>query len=399
MTLKNKKILLGITGSISAYKAPMLVRSLVQSGAEVRCIMTPAAGHFVTKDALEAIGGKVFSISNQSSIGWDGMIHIDLARWADVVGIVPASADFIARYASGFADSLLHATCIATTKKVFIAPAMNREMWSHVSTQDNIAVLRQRGVDLIGPEDGIQACGEEGFGRMVEPSQVLSFLQRYFSTEKILQDVSIVVTAGPTKEAIDPVRFISNHSSGRMGYAMARAAMESGARVTLISGPSFLTPPPVAQIIKVTSAAEMHETVMDALSGADILIAAAAVSDYTPTSPAKQKMKKHGENLTFNVRLTADIVESARKCFETLCIVGFAAETENLEHNAKTKLREKKMQMIVANLVGEHCGFNQEDNACTLFWGNEQQAFPKQHKDMLANALIKTIAKFYHARN
>lgn len=396
--LTGKRILLGVTGGIAAYKAAVLLRLLRQHGAEVRVVMTRNACEFITPLTLQALSGKpvhteLLDLETESAMG-----HIDLARWADLVLIAPASANFIARYSNGFAEDLLSTLCLATTSPVMLAPAMNQQMWLNPATQENLGKMKARGIAVIGPTEGDQACGENGPGRMLEPEEIASLAAKSFETN-ILSGSRLLVTAGPTREAIDPVRYLSNRSSGRMGYAVAMAAIEAGAEVSLVSGPVNLTAPDRADLIKVTSAAEMYSAVMQKISSTDIFISAAAVADYSLQTIAEQKIKKSSDSYELNLQKNPDILAEVAALNSPPFTVGFAAETENLELNAQTKLRSKKLNMIAANQVGEDLGFDSDMNALTVFWGAEHKQLQKASKTRLARTLITLIADQYNEKN
>jgi phosphopantothenoylcysteine decarboxylase / phosphopantothenate---cysteine ligase len=396
--LTGKRILLGVTGGIAAYKAAVLLRLLQQHGADVRVVMTRNACEFITPLTLQALSGKpvhteLLDMETESAMG-----HIDLARWADLVLIAPASANFIARYANGFAEDLLSTLCLATASPVMLAPAMNQQMWLNPATQENLEKIKSRGIGVIGPAEGDQACGENGPGRMLEPEEIASHAAKSFETN-ILSGSRLLVTAGPTREAIDPVRYISNRSSGRMGYAVASAAIEAGAEVSLISGPVNILPPDRANVINVTSAAEMHNAVMQTISDTDIFVSAAAVADYSLQTIAEQKIKKANDSFELNLKKNPDILAEVAALHSPPFTVGFAAETENLAANAQTKLRSKKLDMIAANQVGDELGFDSEMNALTIFWGSEQKQLEQASKTKLAKILITLIADQYNEKN
>ncbi len=396
--LTGKRILLGVTGGIAAYKAAVLLRLLQQHGAVVRVVMTRNACEFITPLTMQALSGKpvhteLLDLETESAMG-----HIDLARWADLVLIAPASANFIARYSNGFAEDLLSTLCLATSSPVMLAPAMNQQMWLNAATQENLKKIIARGIAVIGPAEGDQACGENGPGRMIEPEEIASLAAKSFETN-ILSGSRLLVTAGPTREAIDPVRFISNRSSGRMGYAVAMAAVEAGAEVSLISGPVNLSAPDRAELINVTSAAEMYSAVMQKISTTDIFISAAAVADYSLDTIAEQKIKKSSDSYELSLQKNPDILAEVAALNSAPFTVGFAAETENLELNAQTKLRSKKLDMIAANQVGEDLGFDSEMNALTVFWGAEHKQLQKASKTRLARTLITLIADQYNEKN
>jgi len=396
--LTGKRILLGVTGGIAAYKAAVLLRLLQQHGAEVRVVMTRNACEFITPLTLQALSGKpvhteLLDLETESAMG-----HIDLARWADLILIAPASANFIARVSNGFAEDLLSTLCLATSSPIMLAPAMNQQMWLNPATQENLEKIKTRGITVIGPAEGDQACGENGPGRMLEPEQIASLAAESFETN-ILSGSRLLVTAGPTREAIDPVRYISNRSSGRMGYAVAMAAIEAGAEVSLISGPVNLSAPDRADLIKVNSAAEMHSAVMQKISSTDIFVSAAAVADYRLQTIAEQKIKKFSDSYELSLQKNPDILAEVAALNHPPFTVGFAAETENLILNAQTKLRSKKLDMIAANQVGQDLGFDSDMNALTVFWGTEHTQLQKASKTRLARTLITLIADQYNGKN
>jgi len=412
-TLSNKHIIIGITGGIAAYKSADLTRRLIEAGADVRIMMTTAATSFVTPLTFQALSGHPVFFDNENDSS-NGMQHIELARWADAIVIAPASANTIAKLAQGRADNLLTTTCLASEAIKYFAPAMNRVMWHDLSTQTNCKKLLDNNWTQLGPGSGLQACGETGEGRMLEVSDILSALASGFKSGT-LQGLNLVVTAGPTLEAIDPVRFIGNRSSGRMGYAIARAAQEAGARVTLISGPSHLTPPDNVTFIAVESAAEMQQAVFASIDNCHIYISTAAVSDYRVKNIAPQKIKKTEDTLTLELIRNDDILTAVARHKNRPYVVGFAAETENVIDNAKQKLRQKNLDMVVANNVAESkdgeadIGFNSEYNALHVFWKHNEQSgeqyFDIARKSQLAKQLIALIAKEYkteknqHAKN
>tara|TARA_R110002072_G_scaffold21902_8_gene77261 strand:+ start:17163 stop:18377 length:1215 start_codon:yes stop_codon:yes gene_type:complete len=396
--LTGKRILLGITGGIAAYKAAVLLRLLRQHDADVRVVMTRNACEFITPLTLQALSGKPVHTELLDRETESAMGHIDLARWADLVLVAPASANFIARYSNGFAEDLLSTLCLATSSPVMLAPAMNQQMWLNSATQENIEKIKARGVAVIGPAEGDQACGENGPGRMLEAEEIASLAAKSFETN-LLSGSRLLVTAGPTREAIDPVRYISNRSSGRMGYAVAMAAIEAGAEVSLISGPVNLSAPDRADLIKVTSAAEMYSAVMQKISNTDIFVSAAAVADYSLQTIAEQKIKKSSDSYELSLQKNPDILAEVAALNSPPFTVGFAAETENLESNAQSKLRTKKLDMIAANQVGEDLGFDSEMNALTVFWGAEYKQLQKASKTRLARTLITLIADQYNEKN
>ncbi len=396
--LQRRRILLGVTGSIAAYKSAELIRRLRQAGAEVQVVMTPAAARFVTPLTLQALSGRpvrrdLFDVAAEAAMG-----HIELARWADWILIAPASADFLARLRIGRADDLLSTLCLASEAPVVLVPAMNRVMWRHPATRDNVAVLERRGVEIWGPASGPQACGEEGEGRMLEPAEIVERLQA-LGEAPLIEGVRVVITAGPTREAIDPVRFLSNRSSGRMGYALARAAEETGAEVTLISGPVGLEPPPGVEVVKVESARQMYRQVMARVGECDIFIGAAAVADYTPVRPAAAKLKKDQARITLELVRTPDILAAVAAASPRPFTVGFAAETDRLHEYARAKLERKRLDMIAANWVGPGRGFETEDNALWVLWPGGERDLGRASKRELARRLIRLIHERYEQEN
>jgi len=390
--LSGKHILLGVTGGIAAYKSAELVRQLLQQGAEVRVVMTAAAMEFVTPLTFQALSAQPVHTGLLDSGAEAAMGHIELARWADALLIAPATADFIARLVSGRADDLLTAVCLACDTAVAVAPAMNRAMWCNPATVDNVTVLKKRGVRILGPAEGSQACGESGPGRMLEPVELVAAVTDLFNTG-ILAGRRVLVTAGPTREAIDPVRYISNRSSGRMGYAVAAAAAEAGASVLLVSGPVSLETPARVRRIDVESAAEMHAAVMSDIADIDIFISVAAVADYRPSSVAQQKLKKTTATLSLELTRNPDILAAVAALPDAPFTVGFAAETHAIEIHARDKLRAKNIDMIAANAVGQQQGFDQEDNALHVLWAQGQQPLPLMGKARLARQLLALIAE------
>lgn len=391
MSLTGKHILLGVSGGIAAYKTAELTRRLRDAGAEVRVVMTEGATRFITPLTLQALSGNPVRVSLWDEEHEAAMGHIELARWADAILIAPASADVMARLAAGMADDLLTTLCLASEAPLFLAPAMNRVMWSHPATQANTATLRTRSVTLLGPASGGQACGETGEGRMLEPLELVDQLQRHFSTG-LLAGQRVVITAGPTREAIDPVRYISNRSSGRMGYALAEAARDAGAEVVLVSGPTSLPPPAGIKRINVESALAMREAVMDAMP-CDVFIGTAAVADYRPSEVAPGKIKKTADELSIELVKTPDILSEVAARSDRPFTVGFAAETDHVLDYARNKLVRKNLDMIAANRVGEGLAFDQPDNALTVLWADGQAELPQADKRLLATQLIQLIAQ------
>ena len=392
-TLSNKRIIVGISGGIAAYKSAEIVRRLQDAGAEVRVVMSRGAEEFIRPLTLQALSGYPVHADLLDPEAEAGMGHIELARWADLLLIAPATADFIASMVHGRANSLLNAIYLATPAIVAVAPAMNQGMWSHPATSDNIQQLSQRQVKILGPDTGVQACGDIGPGRMQQPARLVEQVADCFATGK-LSGKRLVITAGPTREAIDPVRYISNHSSGKMGYALAAAAAEAGAEVTLISGPVNLGPPDRCKLIPVVSAADMHNATIAACADADILIAAAAVADYRPVSVATQKIKKHADAVNLELEKNVDIVSAAASQFSDLYVVGFAAETQDVERYARDKLERKNLDAIVANDVSRNdVGFNSDNNEARWITATASKAFSTRSKTQLARDIVDAIAE------
>jgi len=394
-------IVLGITGGIAAYKAPDLVRRLRERGGDVQIVMTKSAEEFVTDTALQAVSGRPIRSNLWDKEAEAAMSHIELARWADVVLIAPATAEVMARIVSGGAPDLLTTICLATEAPIVLAPAMNRVMWSNPATQANRKVLEERGIHLIGPGVGSQACGESGAGRMLEPDTIAAavFDHAVGQGERLLEGKKVVVTAGPTREPIDPVRYITNRSSGKMGYAMARAAAAQGAEVILISGPVNLPEPPGVEIRNVLSAQDMYDATHDSVDDADVFIAAAAVADYRPADMKEHKIKKNEESMSIELIRCPDILASVAALDAGPFTVGFAAETEKVDDYARSKLEKKKLDMIIANRVGNDCGFDSDDNSVNAMWADGAQRFPEGRKSELARGLIELVARrFYAAR-
>ena len=392
--LTDKRIVLGITGGIAAYKSAELTRLLREQGAEVRVVMTPAATGFITPLTLQALSGNPVHTELLDHAAEAAMGHIELARWVDLVVVAPATANFIARLSNGLADDLLSTLCLASAAPLLIAPAMNQQMWQNPATQDNVKRLQARGVTLLGPASGAQACGETGPGRLLDPEEVVQAIISAGRTNR-LAGVSVLVSAGPTREYIDPVRYLSNRSSGRMGYAVARAAEQAGATVTLISGPVTHASPPRIRVIEVVSAQQMYSEVLAEAGACDIFVSAAAVADYRSSNAAQQKIKKQDSGLLLNLEKTPDILAQVAALERPPFTVGFAAETENLADNAKQKLADKNLDMIAANRVGEGLGFETEDNALEVFWANGSESLATAPKEKLARQLIDIISACY----
>jgi phosphopantothenoylcysteine decarboxylase/phosphopantothenate--cysteine ligase len=396
--LAQKRILLGVTGGIAAYKSAELVRRLREKGAEVQVVMTRAACEFVTPLTFQALSGRPVYTRLLDHDAEAGMGHISLARWSDVILIAPASANFLARLAHGLADDLLSTLCLAADVPLLAAPAMNHQMWLAAATRDNVNTLAGRGVAILGPGEGDQACGETGPGRMLEPAELVAAVEAQFHSD-LLAGMKILVTAGPTREAIDPVRYISNRSSGRMGYAVARAAQEAGADVTLVSGPVALPVPDRVRCVSVATAEEMYKEVMAGAAGTDIFIAAAAVADYRCARIAPGKIKKKAAALSLELERNPDILARVAGLSPPPFTVGFAAETGALEANAREKLNNKKLDMIAANRVGPDLGFDSEDNALDVYWQGGGQVLEVMNKEKLARRLIRLVAEQYYAKH
>lgn len=364
--LQGKHILLGITGGIAAYKAAELTRLLVKQGAQVRICMTEDAKAFITPLTLQALSGHPVHHDLLDTDAKGAMGHIELAKWADSIIIAPATANTLARLAHGLADNLLTTLVLASKARVYMAPAMNQAMWRHPQTVENLRLLKQRDVIILGPAQGEQACGDTGFGRMLEPAEILE--QILLDNQPLFTGVSLLITAGPTREALDPVRYLTNRSSGKMGYAIATAAQRLGAEVTLISGPVTLDVPAGVKYVQVESARQMYATARKHATQADIFIATAAVADYAPKKVSRSKIKKSGDEITLTLVQNPDILAEISLKHDKLFSVGFAAETSKLASYAKQKLRNKKLNMIAANQVGKDRGFEVDHNALEVFW-------------------------------
>ena len=393
--LSGKKILLGISGGIAAYKSAELLRRLQDQGAEIRVVMTAAACEFITPLTFQALSGHPVAIDLLDTESESAMGHIELARWADAIVIAPATANTLGKLAYGLADDLLSAVCLASTSPLAVAPAMNHVMWSQQATQDNLNSLRQRGVHIFGPDSGHQACGETGEGRLMDTGPLVENIKTLFSPP-LLDGLKLTITAGPTYEAIDPVRFIGNRSSGKMGYALALAAQQAGAQVTLISGPTSLPSPHQVKRIDVESAEQMLQASLDTLDDCDIFIATAAVADYRVRQIAEQKIKKSADSLNLELVKNPDILAQVAARADAPFTLGFAAETEKLEEHALNKLQYKQLNMIAANQVGQSdSGFNSEYNALQVYWPGGHQALPRNNKHILARQLIQLLAEHY----
>ncbi|MEE9302666.1 MAG: bifunctional phosphopantothenoylcysteine decarboxylase/phosphopantothenate--cysteine ligase CoaBC [Thiotrichaceae bacterium] len=411
--INGANVLLGISGGIAAYKAAELTRLLIKQKANVRVCMTTNALKFITPLTLQALSGnpvhtELFDLEAEAAMG-----HIELAKWADIIVIAPATANTLAKIANGLADNLLTTLVLASKAKLYIAPAMNQAMWSHPRTKENIEKLQQSGITLLGPDAGEQACGDSGPGRMLEPTAIIQQLNSSISEEPsaaieplankkpsaILKGLSVLVTAGPTREALDPVRYLTNRSSGKMGYAIAQAAQQQGASVTLVSGPVNISPPLKVETIQVESAQEMFEAVEIQAKHADIFISCAAVADYSAATIATDKIKKSSDILELKLKKNPDILAEISHALPELFTVGFAAETGDVENDiegyARGKLVNKKLNMIAANKVGNGQGFDQEDNELLVLWEKGKTTLPLTHKTQLAQQLITLISTRY----
>lgn len=397
--VNNKHILLAVSGGIAAYKSAELIRLLRKNGAEVRVVMTQTATQFISPLTLQALSNHPVHTDLMDVEAEHAMGHISLARWADAYVIAPATANSIAKCSLGLADDLLSTLYLAATCPVYIAPAMNQAMWHHPATQENIARLQNHGVIIIGPEPGEQACGEIGLGRMSEPSTIC---EQILAPPNIpcLQGLKVLISAGPTREPLDPVRYLTNRSSGKMGYALANAALQAGAQVTLVSGPVSLPAPAGVELVKVETASQMHQAVLSRAETHAIYIGAAAVADYTPNEVQQEKIKKQNDQTTITLKKTQDILAAITKLPQPPFTVGFAAETEDLEKYALGKLADKNLDMIAANWVGrEQGGFDSELNALQLFWKTGQKTLPMADKKHLAKQLIDVIAERFNEKN
>jgi phosphopantothenoylcysteine decarboxylase/phosphopantothenate--cysteine ligase len=394
MLLNNTKVLLGVSGGIAAYKTPDLVRKLKLAGADVRVVLTESATHFVSPLALQAVSGNPVSSELLDANAEAAMGHIELAKWADILLISPATANIMAKLANGFADDLLSTLYLATTADVYMAPAMNQQMWKAKATQINLEKLQAMGMTILGPGVGEQACGDVGPGRMLEPEELVNALKP--TRNAILAGLTLLITAGPTREALDPVRYISNHSSGKMGFAIAQAALNLGATVILVAGPVALPTPVGAKRINVESAEQMLSAVMEHTQDCDIFISTAAVADYRAVAIAENKIKKSEDELTLTFTKNPDILKSVASLPSPPFTVGFAAESTQLDTYAKGKLVNKRLNMIAANDITEKgLGFNSDRNALKVFWPDGDIKLPAQSKDNLAYALLTIIEEHY----
>lgn len=394
--LEGRRIVLGVTGGIAAYKAVELARLLTKAGVELQVVMTDAATRFVGPLSFQAVSGKAVRIDLFDEVHEAAMGHIELARWADEIIIAPASADFIARLAHGLADNLLTTICLATAADISVAPAMNQSMWLNVATQSNIRQLENRNVRLLGPASGDQACGETGPGRMLEPEEIMAVLEGA-SVKGRFSGLSVLISAGPTREAIDPVRFLGNRSSGKMGFAIARAFVAEGADVTLVSGPVDLDAPAGVKRVDVESASEMRNAILPLAEKVDVFVGCAAVADYRPEMIEVQKIKKQHEMLDLRLVRNPDILAEVAALSDGPFTVGFAAETENLKQYAEEKRRVKGVDMIAANLVSNNQGFDAEENALHVLWQGGETELVKQNKGLLAMKLAELIGERYYA--
>jgi phosphopantothenoylcysteine decarboxylase/phosphopantothenate--cysteine ligase len=391
MNLDGKRVLIGVTGGIAAYKSPGLVRRLRDAGSDVRVVLTASARRFVSALTFEAVSAHPVHESLWDTAAEQGMAHIELARWADLIVIAPATADMMARLAHGRADDLLTTLSLASDAPLVLAPAMNRLMWAHAATRANRATLESRGVHLLGPAVGALAENESGPGRMLEPLEIVAAL----NAPGELAGVRVLITAGPTREPVDAVRYVGNRSSGRMGYAVAAAAARAGANVVLVSGPVELPTPPGVRRVDVETANQMHAATLERAADSDIFIATAAVADYAPAEPAQAKIKKSAATLELKLERTADILADVAALANGPFTVGFAAETDDVEANARAKLENKHLNMIAANRVGPGRGFETDDNALSVFWRGGERRFEHAPKPALAKRLVSLVAEMY----
>lgn len=395
---QGSRLLLGIGGGISAYKSVDLVRRLKERGFDVRVVMTQAATALVTPLTFQAVSGYPVRTTLLDPTAEAGMGHIELARWADWLLIAPATADLIARLAAGIADDLLTTLALATEAHLCLAPAMNQHMWRHPATQENLEILRIRGARILGPAEGDQACGDVGPGRMLEPTEIAEAIRP--RAERLLDGIRVLLTAGPTREPLDPVRYLGNRSSGRMGYALATALGNLGAQVVLVSGPTALPAPRVAELIRVETALEMQGAVMEQVPSCDVFVATAAVADYRPAEPAVSKIKKEAAGLTLHLVRNPDILAEVAALMPPPFTVGFAAETDHVERHARQKLVAKRLNMIAANRVGgAQGGFERDENALMVFWDGGRRDLPMMTKARLARELAVLIAERYLERH
>ena len=393
------RILLGVTGGIAAYKSLDLVRRLRERGAEVQVVLTQSAKTFISPSAFQAVSGRRVRDDLWDEAAEAAMGHIELARWADLVLIAPATANIMGSLAAGLAGDLLTTLALAAQAPVILAPAMNQAMWSNQAVQQNRALLESRGIRFLGPAEGEQACGDQGLGRMVEPVDIVQsvFEAPIQFASQSLKGLTTVITAGPTREPIDPVRYITNRSSGKMGFALAAAAQQAGAHVVLVSGPVSIETPPGVERIEVETAEEMYEAVHQRVDEADLFIACAAVSDYRPETEASEKLKRNEATLSLELVRSPDTLASVAKLQNGPFTVGFAAETQNVTENARAKLIKKRLDMIAANRVGPDCGFDQETNSLKIFWKDGDIELEEASKPVIARRLIQLIAECYRS--
>ena len=398
-TERAPRVLLGVTGGIAAYKAPELVRRLVERGCEVQVVMSRGAREFVGPLTFQAVSGRRVRDDLWDQAAEAAMGHIELARWADVVVVAPATANFLGSLAAGLAGDLLSTVCIATTAPLVVAPAMNQAMWASAAVQANRTLLEARGVRFLGPATGDQACGETGPGRMLEPNEIAAALLEQLDPRRAqpLKGLKVVVTAGPTREPIDPVRYITNRSSGKMGFAVAAAARDAGADVVLVTGPVALPTPPAVRRVDVETAEELYKKVHDEIDGSHIFVACAAVADYRPREAAERKIKRSAAEMELSLVRSPDTLASIAALPRAPFTVGFAAETHDVAMHARDKLERKRIDMIAANQVGRDCGFDRETNALTVFWPGGELALGEGTKGQLARRLVEVIAERYRA--
>ncbi len=393
--MEGKRILLGVTGGIAAYKSADLARRLVEAGAQVQVVMTAGAQRFITPITLQALTGRAVRTDLWDPAAEAAMGHIELARWPELILVAPASADFLARQAHGLADDLLSTLCLASAAPIAVAPAMNQQMWQHPATQANVELLAQRGVRVLGPGVGFQACGDSGPGRMLEPTEIADLVRQLLPGERPLAQRRVLITAGPTRECIDPVRFLSNRSSGKMGFAVAQAMREAGAEVVLVSGPVSLPTPPGVRRIDVESCQQMYDAVQRELPGTAIFVGTAAVADYRPIRCAEHKIKKSQDTLPLELTRTVDILAQVSASSARPFVVGFAAETDAVEDHARAKLLAKNLDLIAANEVGHAKAFDCDENALVVLWRGGRIEFPAASKRKLARALTGLIIERY----
>ena len=398
-TERAPRVLLGVTGGIAAYKAPEIVRRLVERGCEVQVVMSRGAREFVGPLTFQAVSGRRVRDDLWDQAAEAAMGHIELARWADVVVVAPATANFLGTLAAGLAGDLLSTVCVATTAPLVVVPAMNQAMWANAAVQANRTLLEARGVRFLGPATGDQACGETGPGRMLEPNEIAAALLQQLDPRRAqpLKGLKVVVTAGPTREPIDPVRYITNRSSGTMGFAVAAAARDAGADVVLVTGPVALPTPPAVRRVDVETAEELYKKVHDEIDGSDIFVACAAVADYRPREAAERKIKRSAAEMELSLVRSPDTLASIAALPRAPFTVGFAAETHDVATHARDKLERKRIDMIAANQVGRDCGFDRETNELTVFWPGGELALGEGTKGQLARRLVEVIAERYRA--